>query len=73
MPVSAYVQSAIFLILAAVALFAAAGTLAILGFWLYLAILATIVVAAASAGAWYPAFGEAEQGFAAPSPSTSLR
>lgn len=45
MPVSAYVQSAIFLILAAVALFAAAGTLAILGFWLYLAILATIVVA----------------------------
>jgi protein-S-isoprenylcysteine O-methyltransferase Ste14 len=45
MPVSAYVQSAIFLILTAVALFAAAGTLAILGFWLYLAILATIVVA----------------------------
>ena len=45
MPVSAYVQSTIFLILAAVALFAAAGTLAILGFWLYLAILATIVVA----------------------------
>ena len=45
MPVSAYVQSAIFLILAAVALFAAAGTLAILGFWLYLAILAAIVVA----------------------------
>ena len=39
MPVSAYVQSAIFLILAAVALFAAAGTIAILGFWLYLAIL----------------------------------
>ena len=45
MPVSAYVQSAIFLILAAVALFAAAGTLAILGFWLYLAILAAIIVA----------------------------
>ena len=44
MPVSAYVQSAIFLILAAVALFAAAGTLAILGFWLYLAILAAIIV-----------------------------
>jgi protein-S-isoprenylcysteine O-methyltransferase Ste14 len=45
MPVSAYVQSAIFLILAAVALFAAAGTIAILGFWLYLAILAAIIVA----------------------------
>jgi protein-S-isoprenylcysteine O-methyltransferase Ste14 len=45
MPVSAYVQSAIFLILAAVALFAATGTLAILGFWLYLAILAAIIVA----------------------------
>jgi protein-S-isoprenylcysteine O-methyltransferase Ste14 len=45
MPVSAYVQSAIFLILAAVSLFAAAGTIAILGFWLYLAILAAIIVA----------------------------
>jgi protein-S-isoprenylcysteine O-methyltransferase Ste14 len=45
MPVSAYVQSAIFLILAAVALFAAAGTIAILGFWLYLAILSAIIVA----------------------------
>jgi protein-S-isoprenylcysteine O-methyltransferase Ste14 len=44
MPVSAYEQSAIFLILAAVALFAAAGTIAILGFWLYLAILAAIIV-----------------------------
>jgi hypothetical protein len=45
MPVSAYVQSAIFLVLAALALFASAGTLAILGFWLYLAILAAIIVA----------------------------
>ncbi len=45
MPVSAYVQSAIFLILAAVALFASAGTVAIIGFWLYLAILAAIIVA----------------------------
>jgi protein-S-isoprenylcysteine O-methyltransferase Ste14 len=45
MPIPAYVQSTIFLILAAVALFAAAGTLAILGFWLYLAILAAIIVA----------------------------
>jgi protein-S-isoprenylcysteine O-methyltransferase Ste14 len=45
MPVSAYVQSAIFLVLAALALFASAGTLAILGSWLYLAILAAIIVA----------------------------
>jgi protein-S-isoprenylcysteine O-methyltransferase Ste14 len=45
MPIPAYIQSTIFLILAAVALFAAAGTLAILGFWLYLAILAAIIVA----------------------------
>jgi protein-S-isoprenylcysteine O-methyltransferase Ste14 len=40
MPVSAYVQSAIFLILAGVALFASAGTVAIVGFWVYLAIVA---------------------------------
>jgi hypothetical protein len=39
MPVSAYVQSAVFLILAAVALFASAGTIAIASFWLFLAIL----------------------------------
>jgi protein-S-isoprenylcysteine O-methyltransferase Ste14 len=45
MPIPAYIQSTIFLILAAVALFAAAGTVAILGFWLYLAILAAIIVA----------------------------
>jgi len=45
MPVSAYVQSAIFLILAAVALFASAGTVAIAGFWLYLAIFTAIIVA----------------------------
>jgi protein-S-isoprenylcysteine O-methyltransferase Ste14 len=45
MPVSAYVQSAIFLVLAALALFASAGTFAILGFWLYLAIFAAIIVA----------------------------
>jgi protein-S-isoprenylcysteine O-methyltransferase Ste14 len=45
MPVSAYVQSAIFLFLAALALFASAGTLAILGFWVYLAIFAAIIVA----------------------------
>jgi protein-S-isoprenylcysteine O-methyltransferase Ste14 len=45
MPASAYIQSAIFLILAAVALFGAAGTLAILGFWLYLAIFVAIFLA----------------------------
>jgi protein-S-isoprenylcysteine O-methyltransferase Ste14 len=45
MPVSAYFQSVLFLVFAAVALFASAGTLAILGFWLYLAIFATIILA----------------------------
>ncbi len=45
MPISAYLHSAIFLFLAAVALFASAGTVAILGFWLYLAIVAAIVLA----------------------------
>jgi protein-S-isoprenylcysteine O-methyltransferase Ste14 len=45
MAVSAYVQSTIFLILAALALFASAGTVAIVGFWLYLAILAAIIAA----------------------------
>lgn len=42
---AAHVQSAIFLVIAALALFASAGTLAILGFWLYLAIFAAIIVA----------------------------
>ena len=45
MLISAYVQSAVFLVLAAVALFGCAGTLAIAGFWLYLAILAAVTVA----------------------------
>ena len=45
MPVSAYFQSVLFLILTAVALFASAGTLAILGFWFYLAILAAVILA----------------------------
>jgi protein-S-isoprenylcysteine O-methyltransferase Ste14 len=44
MSISAYLQSAIFLILAAVTLFASAGTVAILGFWLYLAIFAAVFV-----------------------------
>jgi len=41
----AYVQSAAFLVLAAVALFGSAGTIAIPGFWVYLAIFVAIVVA----------------------------
>ncbi len=45
MPVSVYVQSAVFFLLAAAALFASAGTLAIAVFWVYLAILAAILVA----------------------------
>jgi protein-S-isoprenylcysteine O-methyltransferase Ste14 len=45
MPASAYLQSSLFLILAAVALFASAGTFAILGFWLYLSIFAAIILA----------------------------
>jgi protein-S-isoprenylcysteine O-methyltransferase Ste14 len=44
MPISVYVQSAVFLILAAVALFASAGPIQILGFWLYLAIYAAVFV-----------------------------
>ncbi len=46
MPVSAYLQAAAFIILAGVTLFAAAGTVAILTFWIYLAIFAAIMVAA---------------------------
>jgi protein-S-isoprenylcysteine O-methyltransferase Ste14 len=45
MPISAYLQSAVFLILAAVALFGSAGTIAIAGFWLYLALLAAVTAA----------------------------
>ncbi len=45
MPVTAYFQAAIFFILAAAALFASAGSFAILGFWLYLAIFAAVFVA----------------------------
>ena len=45
MPVSAYVQTITFFFLAAAALFASAGTLAIAVFWIYLAILAGIFVA----------------------------
>lgn len=45
MPISAYIQSVVFLALAAVALFAPAGTVSILSFWLYLGILAAVTVA----------------------------
>jgi protein-S-isoprenylcysteine O-methyltransferase Ste14 len=45
MLISAYVQSVVFLLVAAVALFASAGKLAIAGFWLYLAILAGVTLA----------------------------
>jgi protein-S-isoprenylcysteine O-methyltransferase Ste14 len=45
MPVSAYVQAAIFFLFAAAVLFASAGTFAILGFWVYLAIFAAVFVA----------------------------
>lgn len=44
MPVAAYVQSALFIPLAALALFASAGTLAIPEFWVYLATLIAIIV-----------------------------
>lgn len=44
MPKAAYIQSAAFLSLAAAALFASAGTLAVAGFWLYLAILLAVIV-----------------------------
>jgi protein-S-isoprenylcysteine O-methyltransferase Ste14 len=44
MPVSAYIQAAFFVVLTAVALFAAVGTIAIAGFWIYLAIFAAVMV-----------------------------
>jgi protein-S-isoprenylcysteine O-methyltransferase Ste14 len=45
MPVAAYVQSALFIPLAALTLFGSAGTLAIPEFWIYLATLIAIIVA----------------------------
>jgi protein-S-isoprenylcysteine O-methyltransferase Ste14 len=45
MPISAYVQSAVFFVLAGVALFGSAGTFGIAVFWIYLAILAAIFAA----------------------------
>ncbi|HEY1981690.1 MAG TPA: isoprenylcysteine carboxylmethyltransferase family protein [Xanthobacteraceae bacterium] len=46
MPVKAYIQSGIFLLLTAVALFGSAGTIAIPAFWIYLAIFAAVFVSA---------------------------
>ena len=45
MPISAYLQAIGFLLLAGAVLFASAGTLAIPGFWAYLAILAAVFIA----------------------------
>ena len=44
MPVSAYLKAIFFLVAAAAALFAAAGTVAIPGFWAYLAIFAIVMI-----------------------------
>jgi protein-S-isoprenylcysteine O-methyltransferase Ste14 len=44
MPVSVYIQSVLFVVLAAVALFASAGTLALPDFWIYVAIYAAVFV-----------------------------
>ncbi|MCA1396976.1 protein-S-isoprenylcysteine O-methyltransferase Ste14 [Bradyrhizobium elkanii] len=44
MPVSAYLKAALFVVAAAAALFAPAGTVAILGFWAYLAIFAAVMI-----------------------------
>src|SRR5262249_11726520 len=43
MPVSAYLEAGLFVVAVGTALFAAAGTLAIPGFWTYLAILAVVM------------------------------
>ena len=44
MPVPAYIESTLFVIGAAAALFAKAGTVAIASFWAYLAILAVVMI-----------------------------
>ena len=44
MPVSAYLKAGLFVVAAAVALFAAAGTVAIPGFWAYLAIFPAVMI-----------------------------
>src|SRR5262249_4917933 len=44
MPISAYLKAGSFVVAAAAALFAAAGTVAIAGFWAYLAIFAIVMI-----------------------------
>ena len=44
MPVSAYLKAGLFVVAAAAVLFAAAGTVAIRGFWAYLAIFAVVMI-----------------------------
>ncbi len=44
MPVPAYLKAGLFVVAAAAALFAAAGTVAIPGFWTYLAIFAVVMI-----------------------------
>src|SRR6476660_8228437 len=44
MPVSAYLRAGLFVVAEAAALFAAAGTVAIPGFWAYLAIFAVVMI-----------------------------
>jgi protein-S-isoprenylcysteine O-methyltransferase Ste14 len=44
MPISTYLKAGLFVIAAAAALFAAAGTVAIPGFWAYLAIVAVVMI-----------------------------
>jgi len=44
MPISAYIQSVLFVVMIAVALFASAGTIAIPGFWIYVAIYTFVFV-----------------------------
>lgn len=45
MPISAYLQAIGYFVLAALAVFASAGTFALPGFWIYLAILAAVFIA----------------------------
>jgi protein-S-isoprenylcysteine O-methyltransferase Ste14 len=44
MPFSVYIKAGLFMVAAAAALFAAAGTVAVPGFWAYLAILAAVMI-----------------------------
>ena len=52
MPVSAYLKAGLFVVAAAAALFAAAGTVAIPAFWAYLAIFALFAAFVAGSPPW---------------------